>query len=201
MRYEEALDQFANALEVRDITELTRARAHQGVGACCRHLDRWTEAISHLEQACALFAVQKQHYRYILTLHNIGVLWLDKLQFEKAQELFEEVQSFYLNHKMYLNHAELCEEFARIAFYKRNYTLCNEWCNRGIDLLNGQNGPLAGRLFIWKSWCSHVTQYTDTATDAWRVAKCLLGSQLKKTIETFDPNMTEETKEMFYKQI
>ncbi|MFD1674113.1 helix-turn-helix domain-containing protein [Alicyclobacillus fodiniaquatilis] len=201
MRYEEALQQFSEALIVVDITDLTRARAHQGVGGCSRYLRLWEQAIQHLEKACVLFAGLEEEYRYVLTRHSLGILLLDKFEFDKARTIFAEVQTFYIAHEMSLHLAELYEEMARIEFYKKNYQRGNTWCNRGLKLLDGLNGPLAGRLFLWKCWSFYITGKTALAEDAWQAARSLLNAQLKMTIDTLDPNMTEETKKMFHDMI
>lgn len=191
MNFQKAADHFSQALAVPDITPLTKARAHQGVGACYRHLNRWSEAVMHLETAGELFATLEQRYRYMQTRHALGVLWLDKLNFEKAETFFNEVHDYYRQHDMRFNEAQLYEELARIAFYKRDYETCNALCSHGLDQLNGHTAPAAGRFFIWKSWCFTATHQSDRANDAWQAAKSLIGPQFKRTLETIDPNMTE----------
>ncbi|GEO27636.1 hypothetical protein AAC03nite_34210 [Alicyclobacillus acidoterrestris] len=200
LNYKAAYEKLQEALELADLPEALRARAHQGLGVCCRYLGQWSAA-EHYSMLAGKYFLHKDFNRYIHIQHGLGILWLDKLDFDKAAKYFAEAQEYYRANHMMLPEAQLCEEFVRAEFYKGRFEEANAFCNRGLQLLKGLDAALAGKFFLWKSRIYLILQEPSREEDAWQAAKGLLGPQLKTTIDTMDPNMPKEIKQNFYKKI
>ncbi|WP_436664528.1 hypothetical protein ACOALA_20575 (plasmid) [Alicyclobacillus acidoterrestris] len=197
MHHKEAYVKYREALEIREIPKILIARAHQGLGICCRYLKNWSNAQNHFRLAAELFS-ETDCDRYMQVQHALGVLWLDVFNFDQANEYFTKARDYYRRKKMALSEVELYEEYARAEFYKQHYEESNECCNRGLQLLDGLNAPLAGRFYLWRYRNYNAMHDKTREEEIWLVVKSLLGSQLKMVIDTLDPNMPPETRQALY---